>query len=148
VAGAPQEVLPVHVEWLAARGGGTARLRLHPPHLGEVQLNVRVRGSRVDVVIHALEPAAQHAAVASRDLLGDALAQRDLRMTSFDVRADEGGSGSQAAFSDTRDETGQGPRQFPEQGRGSFLRRATAATTPISPLIRRGVDPGAVDLRI
>ncbi|MCP3983616.1 MAG: flagellar hook-length control protein FliK [bacterium] len=85
-AGAPEEVLPVHVEWLAARQGGNARISLHPPELGELELMVKVRGSAVDIVIRAQEPAAQLAAVQSRDLLVDALSGRDLHIDQFDVR--------------------------------------------------------------
>ncbi|MCP5055568.1 MAG: flagellar hook-length control protein FliK [bacterium] len=85
-AGAPEEVLPVHVEWLAARQGGNARISLHPPELGELELMVKVRGSAVDIVIRAQEPAAQMAAAQSRDLLVDALSMRELRIDQFDVR--------------------------------------------------------------
>ncbi len=85
-AGAPEEVLPVHVEWLAARQGGNARISLHPPELGELELAVRVRGSAVDITIRAQDPAAQLAAAQSRELLEGALAGRELRIDQFEVR--------------------------------------------------------------
>jgi|GEM_PF-2943325 len=149
MAGAPQEALPVHVEWLAARGGGNARLRLHPPHLGEVQLNVRVRGTRVDVLIHAVEPAAQHAAAASRDMLGDALAQRDLRMGSFDVRADQGGSDSQGgASSGMHDESRRGGEGSPGPSRGGRFGPRIEGAEPILQAVRRNAAVAAIDVRI
>jgi hypothetical protein len=85
-AAAPPESIPVHVEWLAARGGGTARLQLHPPELGQLVLQVSVRGRGVEVVMAALEPAAQALAHGTRQLLGEQLAARDLRMDHFEVR--------------------------------------------------------------
>ena len=94
-AGAPHEVLPVHVEWLAARQGGNARITLHPPELGELELMVKVRGNMVDIVIRAHEPAAQLAAVQSRDLLADALTSRNLDIERFDVRGMQTDLGSE-----------------------------------------------------
>ncbi len=85
--GSPEEAVPVHVEWLAAKGGGRARFQLHPPNLGSVELSVSVRGSSVDIVVHTQDAAAQAAVAGSRDLLADGLATRDLRIESFDVRS-------------------------------------------------------------
>nr|MDJ0788725.1 flagellar hook-length control protein FliK [Myxococcota bacterium] len=88
-AAPPAESVPLHVEWLVARGGGRARVRLHPPELGELQLTVTVRGQDVEVAIRAQEVAAGQAVLASREQLADGLASRDLRMEGFDVQWDE-----------------------------------------------------------
>ncbi len=89
-AGTPAEALPMHAEWLAARGGGTARLRLHPPELGEVELSVRVRGSTVQVSIQTEQAEAGRAALDGRELLVEALASRELRVEQLVVRSPEG----------------------------------------------------------
>lgn len=118
-AGAPNEVVPLHVEWLAARGGGTARLQLDPPNLGEVEVAVTVRGSVVDVVVRAADPAAQLAVAQTRDLLADGLASRDLRIEGFDVRGNgnESPSNSQSNPRDAANlSSGEGRRENAEGG--------------------------------
>jgi flagellar hook-length control protein FliK len=104
----PAEAIPMHAEWLAARGGGSVRLQLHPPELGAVELTVRVRGSNVQVVISAIEPAAQALVQASAQQLGEQLASRDLRMDHFEVRALPRDAGAET---------------FNEQARGRFERQ-------------------------
>ncbi len=84
-ASAAPEVLAMQVERLAEQGGGRARLRLNPPNLGELSLQVTVRGNSVDVSVVAREAAAQMIVEGGRDQLSDALASRDLRMEGFDV---------------------------------------------------------------
>jgi flagellar hook-length control protein FliK len=104
----PAEAVPLHVEWLAARGGGAARLRLHPPELGEIDLSVRVRDGAVQVVIRAREPAAQRLVAEGRVGLVDALAARDLRVETFQVLTADGeargeGAGRESALGDPRE---------------------------------------------
>jgi len=148
VAGAPQEAIPVHVEWLAARGGGKVRLRLHPPHLGELQLAVTVRGHNVDVVIHAAHPAAQHAAFSSQEMLADALSGRELRMDQFEVRTGEGGeAGSSAQFGDGGHAEGRDFREGRATDRplagtpgGGALRAASAPAAGLRLATADGVD--------
>jgi len=98
----PVEALPRQVEMLATRGGGTARMRLHPAQLGEVDITISIRGDVVDVIIHAEEPAARAAVMAHREQLAEALGARELRMEGFDVNGggrDSGGENKQAAWS-------------------------------------------------
>lgn len=80
------EAVPVHVEWLAARGGGTARIELHPPDLGPLEISVSVRGQRVEVVLAAREPEAAALLQGHGESLGHSLASLDLRMERFEVR--------------------------------------------------------------
>ncbi len=113
----PVDAVPVHVEWLAARGGGTARIALDPPHLGPVDISVSVRGDRVEVVVHAGSEAA-NLLQGAREGLHQSMAGLDLRMDRFEVRALDPGSsdatggglsmsnGSQGGFA--RDATGDG----------------------------------------
>lgn len=87
------EALPVQVEWLAERGGGRARIALHPAHLGHVEVEVRTRGGDVEVVI-SIEESVAHAPLAGqRQQLSDALAARDLQLTQFDVSDENSHSG-------------------------------------------------------
>ncbi len=86
-AGAPvaPEALPLHVEWLAERGGGTAVVDLHPPHLGRVEISVRVVGDEVEVSISSQDSQVQGVLDAQRGNLEQSLADRNLRMTLFDL---------------------------------------------------------------
>lgn len=123
------EAVPLHVEWLAARGGGAARVHLHPPELGEIQLSVRVRGGAVDVVIRAQEPAAQRLIAEGRLGLVDALAARELRVEQLEVLPAEretGDAGSRG-LPDPREGAGDPRRRGPQASPRSAPAPAPAA---------------------
>jgi hypothetical protein len=83
----PPAAIAEHIEWLAERGGGAARVRLDPPALGELELEVRLRGRTVEVVLHASGEAARSALLAERGAVAQALAGRELRLDAFHVSA-------------------------------------------------------------
>jgi hypothetical protein len=150
-AGTPAEALPMHAEWLAARGGGTARLRLHPPELGEVELSVRVRGSTVQVSIQTEQAEAGKAALDGRELLFEALASRELRVEQLVVRSPEGVT-TTADPGDAEDGLSE---QLRDQSEGSSERdeprpRGRETEAPAEPLPddSRPASGSAVDLRI
>lgn len=103
------DALAVQTEWLATRGGGSARLVLHPPELGEIAIRVSVRDGSVDVVMIAHEAAAKAIAEEQSDRLAQAFSTRDLRMGSFEVRqaesraATEGSPDARLGNPDARD---------------------------------------------
>jgi hypothetical protein len=147
-------VLPIHVEWLAARGGGSARIQLHPPELGGVELSVQVRGNAVHVVIRADEAAAARAALDGRELLADALAGRELRVESFEVRTgareDAGAQGAPRDFQDApRERAGGEGASHPHggPGRGPTGEPGAPAVVPETP-IRRVAPRSAIDVRV
>jgi hypothetical protein len=90
VKGPAEVVVPERVAWLAARGGGSARVVLHPAELGEIEISVRVRGSRVAVAIRTEEAATRTASLELRDSLGESFAARELRVESLEIRVGEG----------------------------------------------------------
>lgn len=113
----PVEAVPAHVEWLAARGGGSARLRLDPPHLGPIDVSVSVRGERVEVVFTAHEAATPQLVHGQREALGAALAARDLRLDHFEVRGIAGAdaASARALEGDLARQGGNAPYQDPQQ---------------------------------
>lgn len=149
---APVEALPTHVEWLAARGGGSARVQLHPPHLGSVDLSVRLRGNRVEVSIVSPSAEARGLVEGAQQLLGEALASRELRLDQLHVAGPErespAGAGPDPHARDTdsrqpRDAEERLPgRRAPERGGEEPTRegRTTARTVPTS------AAPGRIDL--
>ncbi len=82
----PAEAIPQHIEWLAARGGGTAQIQLYPPELGKLAIQVTVRGEDVQVVMNVREAAAQTVVAEYRDSLENALTSKDLKLDGFEVR--------------------------------------------------------------
>lgn len=114
----PPEAVPQHVEWLAARGGGSAQIQLYPPELGRLQVQVTVRGNDVKVVLNVKEVAAQTVVAEYRDSLDSALGSKDLKLDGFEVRdwrdrpegqaRDSRGDGEQKASHERRSAPGEG----------------------------------------
>ncbi|MFQ5418361.1 MAG: flagellar hook-length control protein FliK [Myxococcota bacterium] len=123
----PVEEVPVRVEWLAHRGGGTARLELDPPQLGRVELTVRMRGAEVEVVITTSEPLAHAAVQSQRAQLAENLAARDLRLSQFEVN-DSGAEGQLGSHAG-------GSHGWESDGRGEAL-------APRDPTIAGDASPG------
>jgi flagellar hook-length control protein FliK len=126
------EEVPVRVEWLARRGGGTARLELDPPQLGRVEMLVRLRGSEVEVVIAASEPLAQAAIHAQRTQLAESLAARDLRLGQLDVGQSGGGDAFGAQAQGSGERGFHGGDGYLGADRRSAARPAGLATDPTS----------------
>lgn len=82
----PPEAIPQHVEWLVARGGGSAKIELHPPELGKLSIQVTVRGTDVQVVLNVQSVAAQTVVAEYRDTLENGLTSKDLKLDQFEVR--------------------------------------------------------------
>ncbi|MGH0033701.1 MAG: flagellar hook-length control protein FliK [Myxococcota bacterium] len=154
----PVADLPARIDGLAQQGGGSARIRLDPPHLGEIQLEVRIRGDAVVVRMVAREHAARSVLEEGRGMLADGLAARSLRMDRMDVTAAAPAAGDPDVFGGAADSRGgssdaapDGSREDPTQttrGRAA----APPATNPTAPAPGR-VQPtlvarDRVDLRI
>lgn len=150
------DAISVQTEWLATRGGGTARLVLHPPELGELTIRVTLRGGNVDVVMVAQEAGAHSIAEEQSDRLAQAFASRDLRMDQFEVRrgdpndfADMGfgqfdGSGTEREGQPEEESATRAGREG-EAPRGLLGRRETGIGTP--PQIVSVGPEASVDLR-
>lgn len=140
----PVQAIPRNVELLASRGGGTARLRLHPAELGEVDITVSIRGDVVNVIIHADEPAARAAVMAHREQLAESLGTRDLRLQGFDVTSggrEQGAEDRQAQWGGTDGRPGQQSPAFGTPASNTqdtrIIDRAAAAAASLQ---RRGID--------
>lgn len=153
-SGPPETIVPARVEWLAARGGGSARVVLHPAELGEVEISVRVRGESVEVVIRADEPVARTALLAAREQLDLALASRELRVESLEIRSsaerpaafgsEAGGGGRNETFEEAH---ADGGRQR-HDGRGEATDRAPQAEPAAANLRTSAAASRRVDLHV
>lgn len=65
--------------------GGTVRLRLHPPELGSLRLELTVKGGAMTARVEADNPTARHVLLDNLPALRDRLAQQDIRVERFDV---------------------------------------------------------------
>ncbi len=155
---AASDAIAVQTEWLASRGGGSARLLLNPPDLGEIAIRVTLREGAVDVVMVAHEAAARSVAEDQSDRLVQAFANRDLRMETFEVRR---GDPTEMANLDLSHFGDSGPRgrdraEDETDGRGAPSRRGGAIGRGAGPDPVRSVQPEilsvgqetGVDLRI
>ncbi|MEM7409193.1 MAG: flagellar hook-length control protein FliK [Myxococcota bacterium] len=145
---AVEQVLPQRIEWLAQQGGGTARVRLDPPSLGEVDIAVRVRGDRVDLRIHAEQATAHQLIAESVDRLSDALAQRDLRVEGLELRSSDQplGRDANASFQDFERSGEQTPaRDQRGANRGNGAEQETRGDAPAEPTAS---DGRGIDLRV
>lgn len=97
--GPAADAITIQTDWLASRGGGSARLVLSPPELGEIVIRVSVRQQSVEVVMVAQTALAHSMAQDQSDRLAQAFAHRDLRLDQFEVRrADPSDSSSTGQF--------------------------------------------------
>ena len=120
---AAAETIAVQTEWLATRGGGTARLVLHPPELGEMAIRVTLRAGAVDVVVVAQEHAAADIADKQADRLAQAFAGRDLRLEHFEVRRGEpDGLGAETGGRFAQSGSGEERQGGSEEGRPTTSR--------------------------
>jgi len=149
---AASEAISVQTEWLATRGGGTARLVLHPPELGEIAIRVSLRGGAVDVVIVAQEAVAQGVAEEQSERLSQAFANRDLRLENFEVRrgtAEDLPNGDTGRFAESERDRDGGSNEQRGAGQHGVAGAEGADEAPLAvPRILTRAPETGVDLRI
>ncbi|MEZ4278044.1 MAG: flagellar hook-length control protein FliK [Myxococcota bacterium] len=154
---AAPDAIAAQAEWLATRGGGTARLVLNPPELGEIAIRVTVRQQAVEVVMVAQTALAHSMAEDQGDRLSQAFASRDLRLDQFEVRrgdpSDSNGTG-QFGSSDAgarereRAQDERGVRGQRGSGRGPGRAGGLGGVAAPPPRIGSSGGAAGVDLRI
>ncbi|MBN2579310.1 MAG: flagellar hook-length control protein FliK [Pirellulales bacterium] len=84
----------------AGNHGGSVRLKLNPPELGALRLEITVRKGEMKARLEAETPAAKHLLLENLSLLRERLAEQDIRIQRFDVEVMDqrpGGSSEQTA---------------------------------------------------
>jgi flagellar hook-length control protein FliK len=123
----PPEAVPLHVEWLAERGGGTAVVDLHPPNLGRVEIAVRVVGDEVEVSIASQSDQVQAVIDSQRGQLEQSLGERSLRMTQFDLGLAGQNQSQRGNASSSRDPNGSAR----ERREGADGRSRSSSLVPV-----------------
>lgn len=96
-----QAVIDQILEARQAAGNDSGRIRilLTPPNLGTVDLNIVVRGERVEVVMTAENASVQQALQSRGDDIRIALQRQDLKIEGFQVLLQDNGTGQQQTHS-------------------------------------------------
>jgi flagellar hook-length control protein FliK len=93
----------------SATDGGTVRLRLSPPELGSLHIEVTVRGGKMNAHVEAETQSARTMLLDNLPALRQQLAERQIHLERFDV--DLGGRSSGNLSQQSQDQTGQKPSQ-------------------------------------
>jgi flagellar hook-length control protein FliK len=117
--------------------GGTVRLRLSPPELGSLHVEISVARGEMTARVEAETPAARNVLLDNLPALRERLAQHDIKVQRFDVdlmdRSRGGMSNQSSQYQNPSPQSGSGaPVREPVRG-GSEL-PAAAAAAPSSPL--------------
>jgi len=100
----------------AAMGGrqGVVRLRLHPPELGSLRLEIQVRGGVMHARVEAENAAVRNLLLDQLPQLRDRLAQQDIKVQQFDVALSDRSAGETSHQADH-----QAPGDGDRSGRGT-----------------------------
>jgi flagellar hook-length control protein FliK len=110
-------------------GSYTLTLRLHPEHLGEVRLELRLSGREVQTVFQVASPEARQALESRFDQLRQNLTQSGLQLSGFDVQT---GSGDRRHWEQERAEQfapGRRQQEQPAAAKSADLLRIRRFTT-------------------
>lgn len=124
----------------ALERGSPLRLRLSPPELGSVRLELHLRDGKLEARVEAETPAAQAVLLDNVGALRDRLHEHKIELERFEVEIRDQPAGGRSAESDQRD-----PRAAPEprdEGRRTYRGRRGSAgdEAPIRPPAAPGVD--------
>ena len=112
--------LGARIAWLADQSIGQAEIRIHPEHLGPIEVRIQVDGTRVNTEFHSAHAEVRHALEQSVPRLRDLLGQHGLQLGQADVGQRQQGGAQQA------------PRDFG----ATDAQGETAATTTPPPRVR------------
>ncbi|NLX96048.1 MAG: hypothetical protein GXY83_07720 [Rhodopirellula sp.] len=126
--------------------GGSVRLRLHPPELGSLRVEVTVRNGAMTARLEAETPAAKSLLLENLPMLRERLAEQNVRVERFDVDlADHSGSG--AGHSDPGADPHRYHQPYPVPQRGSRIEiPAESAAARLGPI--HYTDGGRFDTTI
>ncbi len=125
---------------LKTRGATRLRLRLNPPNLGGLRVDLSVRQGVLQGKIQAENPAARDLLVAQLDRLKAALEAQGLQVGEFQVGVDQ-------SFQQASGESSWTGGSFGSGKRGSSGEGAGVAAAPETP-VRRPADPRMFDVTI
>jgi len=122
--------------------GGDLKLRLSPPELGSLRLQVRLTDGALSARIETDNPAAKQVLIDNLPALRDRLADQNIRVEKFDVDLSNSGGGGasqnpQQPFSDSGAHAGR-----------NGLQHATSARVVAEGVVERSAPPAVADGRL
>jgi flagellar hook-length control protein FliK len=130
----------------AANRGGSIRLRLHPPELGSLRLEMTVRGGVMTARVESETSAARSLLLDNLPALRERLGQYDIKVERFDVDLTDRSAGGSPR------EPGERPQSHDRSGAGAGSgrdnRTGDAAPPSRSETARRPGHGGALDVTI
>jgi flagellar hook-length control protein FliK len=127
----------------AQERGGSLRLRLSPPELGAVRLELMVKDGVLAATLETETPAARRVLLDHLPALRDRLIEQNIRIERFDVDVRRDGSGNQQSSTPQQQREHQPTHWFPP--RSAAVQSAAAEETPSS---RTNVGVRASDSQI
>jgi flagellar hook-length control protein FliK len=115
--------------------GGSVRLRLSPPELGSLRIEINVSKGEMTARIEAETPAARNVLLDNLPALRERLVQHDIKVRSFDVdlmdRPAGGMSNQSSQYQDPSQQSGSGASvRAPFRGGGELPSTVAAAPSP------------------
>lgn len=114
-------------------GGGSVRLRLHPPELGSLRVELTVREGVMRARLEVENTSAQSAIVENLPTLRERLAQQDIRVEQFEVEIGGDSSGGSSEPQDHRMNEHRGASFSPVSSRSGAAE--TTSPSRVSPLV-------------
>lgn len=116
----------------AQQRDGKIQVRLSPPELGSVKIELALQNGVMSAKLEAETPAARNLLLDSLPALRERLAQQDIRIEKFDVdvRQEGGNAGSGQTDDRTADQSGERQQHRP---------RSTSNHTPATPVVARAI---------
>ncbi len=130
----------------AAERGGTVRLRLHPPELGSLRIELTIRNGRMNARLEAETEAARNLIVDNLPALRQRLAEHQIRVERFDV--DWGGRPTGNLPQQSQDGAGRQPGRAGFKPLSELGSRGGAAAPPVPQAVPRPGHGGRFDVVI
>lgn len=118
--------------------GGLVRLRLSPPELGSLQVQISVKQGALSAHIQAETSNAQQALLDNLPDLRDRLAQQDIHIERFDVELMDQSSGGMPQTPQGNPDPNQYSRPSPPARTGMAVASAAVEPAPSLPVVGRG----------
>jgi flagellar hook-length control protein FliK len=130
----------------AVERGGDLQIRLSPPELGSLRLQVKLADGVLSAKLEAETPQAKQILTDNLPQLRERLAQQDIRIEKFDVDLFSSGGGGPSYLPDRRQDTPQD--SMPQGPRGGGLRRVSGseAASSSTPTERISGGNGRLDI--
>ena len=127
--------------------GGTLQLRLSPPELGSLRLELTVKEGVMTAALETETTAARRILLDHLPALRDRLAEQNIRVERFDVDVRREGNGGQADGRPAQQEQhDRQPDQAPPRRESAAQQRTTTATALELPVIRNPINDTQINL--